>query len=121
MSGEEIPGVRLTRVGDVPFTGLDGNPAVQLSRVVTAVGSTELGGGFIRFEPNGELSEWTLRYDEVLLVLDGQMEVISGGRSVIAGPEECIVISKGTTVTYKGKAGTRAFFVLFPREWATRS
>jgi ethanolamine utilization protein EutQ len=113
-------GVRLMRESDVPFTGLDDAPAMQLARVVTEAATTDLGGGFVRFEPDGELAEWTLRYDEVFYVIAGRLEVLSNGESVIARPGEVLVIARGTTVTYRGAAGTKAFFVLHPRDWATR-
>jgi ethanolamine utilization protein EutQ (cupin superfamily) len=32
-----------------------------------------------------------------------------------------ILIPAGTTVTYRAGAGTKAFFVLHPRDWAERS
>jgi ethanolamine utilization protein EutQ len=119
--GSNTPRVRLMRESDVPFTGLDGLPAMQLARVVTEAASTDLGGGFVRFDPDGEMANWTLKYDEVFYVIEGRLEVLSNGESVVGGPGDVIVIPKGTTVTYRGAAGTKAFFVLHPRDWATRT
>jgi ethanolamine utilization protein EutQ (cupin superfamily) len=112
--------VRVLHEVDVPYSGLDGVPAMELARVVTEAATTDLGGGFVRFENAGQLADWTLKYDEVFYVIEGSFEVLSNGSSVVAGPGEVILIPKGTTVTYRGRANTKVFFVLHPRDWATR-
>jgi ethanolamine utilization protein EutQ (cupin superfamily) len=43
--------------------------------------------------------------------------VLQDGRSTVAGKGEAILISKGTTVTYRGKKGTAGFYVLWPFDW----
>jgi ethanolamine utilization protein EutQ len=115
-------GIRVMRESDVPYSGLDDAPAMELARVVTEAATTDLGGGFIRYQnADGELADWTLKYDEVLYIIEGGLEVISNGESFVARTGEVMVIPKGVTVTYRGEMGTKVFFVLQPRDWATRS
>jgi ethanolamine utilization protein EutQ len=122
MTLDNASGIRVMRESDVPYSGLDGAPAMELARVVTEAATTDLGGGFIRYQDgDGELADWTLTYDEALYVIDGVLEVISNGESSVARAGEVMVIAKGTTVTYRGEKGTKVFFVLQPRDWATRS
>jgi len=54
----------------------------------------------------------TLKYDEVLYIIEGGLEVISNGESFVARTGEVMVIPKGVTVTYRGEMGTKVFFVL---------
>jgi ethanolamine utilization protein EutQ (cupin superfamily) len=100
---------------DVPFTDLV--PGLELSRAITHAGSTQLGGGYMRFSKDAEFADWTLKYDEVLFVQSGELELVSDGSSVKARAGEAILIPDGARVTYRGKAGTVGFFVLWPFDW----
>ena len=71
----------------------------------------------MRFANDAEFPDWTLTYDEVLFVQRGELDVASDGGSVKAHPGEAILIPKGGKVTYRGRAGTLAFFVLWPFDW----
>ena len=112
------PGVRLLTEGDVRFEEI--SPGLLGARAITAAGFTELGGGWVRMDGSGELAGWTLRYDEVLYVVSGELEIERDGASTVAGPGEAILIGRGTTVTYRAKPDTTVFFVLHPRDWADR-
>lgn len=107
--------VRLLTERDVPFSDLV--PGLELSRAITSAGTTQLGGGYMRFSGDAEFSDWTLSYDEVLFVQSGELEIVSDGASVKARSGEAILIPNGATVTYRGKAGTVGFFVLWPFDW----
>jgi ethanolamine utilization protein EutQ len=113
--------VLLLKEGDTPYEGLDGVPGMELGRVITTPATTSLGGGFSRFTGECVLADWTLRYDEVFYVIEGELVIESGQETVRGGPGEVILIPAGTTVTYRAGAGTKAFFVLHPRDWAERS
>ncbi len=110
-------GVWLIREGDVPYEELA--PGIEIARVISAPASTSLGGGLLRMD-GATFPDWTLKYDEVLYVLEGELEVESDGGSAVAGPGEMILIAGGGTVTYRSKAGTKTFVVLYPRDWADR-
>jgi ethanolamine utilization protein EutQ (cupin superfamily) len=101
--------------GDLPYSELV--PGLELSRAITHAGTTQLGGGYMRFAADADFPGWTLTYDEVLFVQKGELEVASDGGSVRAHPGEAILIPKGARVTYRGRAGTLAFFVLWPFDW----
>jgi ethanolamine utilization protein EutQ (cupin superfamily) len=105
---------RLTE-GAPPYSELV--PGLELSRAITHAGTTQLGGGYMRFAADAEFPDWTLTYDEVLFVQKGELEVASDGGSVKAHPGEAILIPKGSKVTYRGRAGTLGFFVLWPFDW----
>jgi ethanolamine utilization protein EutQ (cupin superfamily) len=111
----ESSGVKLLSDRDVPFTDLV--PGLELSRAITHAGTTQLGGGYMRFSQDAEFADWTLKYDEVLFVQSGELEVVSEGSSTKAAAGEAILIPDGAKVTYRGKAGTVGFFVLWPFDW----
>jgi ethanolamine utilization protein EutQ (cupin superfamily) len=43
--------------------------------------------------------------------------VVNGGAHTVAQAGEAILIPKGARVTYRGRAGTVSFFVLWPFDW----
>jgi ethanolamine utilization protein EutQ (cupin superfamily) len=100
---------------DLPFSQLV--PGMELARSITHAGTTQLGGGYMKFTKDSEFPDWTLKYDEVLFVQAGELEVVSGGKSIKAHAGEAILIPDGEKVTYRGKAGTVGFFVLWPFDW----
>jgi ethanolamine utilization protein EutQ (cupin superfamily) len=106
---------KLLTEGDLPFSELV--PGLELSRAITHAGTTQLGGGYMRFAQDVEFADWTLKYDEVLFVQSGELEVAGDGGSVKARVGEAILIPNGTKVTYRGRAGTVGFFVLWPFDW----
>ena len=107
--------VKLLTDHDLPFSELV--PGLELARSITHAGSTQLGGGYMKFTEDAAFSDWTLRYDEVLFVQSGELEIVSDGRSVKAHEGQAILIPDGAKVTYRGKAGTVGFFVLWPFDW----
>jgi ethanolamine utilization protein EutQ (cupin superfamily) len=107
--------VKLLTDRDIPFDELV--PGLELARAITNAGSTQLGGGYMRFTSDAEFTDWTLTYDEVLFVQAGELTVMSDGRSIVAGAGQAILIPKGAKVTYHGRAGTVSFFVLWPFDW----
>jgi ethanolamine utilization protein EutQ (cupin superfamily) len=107
--------VKLLTDRDVPFDKLV--PGLELARAITSAGSTQLGGGYMRFTQDAEFADWTLTYDEVLFVQTGELTVLSDGGDTVARAGEAILIPKGAKVTYRGRAGTESFFVLWPFDW----
>ena len=107
--------VKLLTDQDLPFSQLV--PGLELARSITHAGTTQLGGGYMKFTEDSEFADWTLRYDEVLFVQQGELEIVSDGKSVKAEAGQAILIPDGEKVTYRGKAGTVGFFVLWPFDW----
>ena len=107
--------VKLLTEADLPYSELV--PGLELARAITHAGTTQLGGGYMRFKSDAEFADWTLKYDEVLFVKSGELEVISNSSRVQARAGEAVLIPNGAKVTYRGRAGTVGFFVLWPFDW----
>ncbi len=107
--------VKLLTEKDVAYSELV--PGLELARSITHAGTTQLGGGYMKVTQEAEFADWTLKYDEVLFVQTGELEIESEGKSVKAKAGEAILIPEGAKVTYRGRAGTVGFFVLWPFDW----
>lgn len=115
---DNFQGLMLLREpADAAYEALPGATGMELLRLLTDAGSTDLGGGFARFGTDGELANWTLKYDETFYVIHGEFSIEVEGTVEVGRSGDVLLIKRGTTVTYRGSAGTKVFFVLYPRTW----
>ena len=84
MATTTTPGVQLLQESDVPYEQV--SPGLEIARPITAAGFTSLGGGWVRMDGSAELANWTLKYDEVVFCLSGELEIESNGSSTVAQP-----------------------------------
>src|SRR3989454_12704643 len=103
--------VKLLTASDISYTELV--PGLELARAITHAGTTQLGGGYMRFSSDAEFADWTLKYDEVLFVRSGELEIVSDSNTVRARAGEAILIPNGAKVTYRGRVGTVGLFRLW--------
>jgi len=86
--------------------------------VVTAPeDGTKLGSGFVRLT-RAEIP-WTVKYDEVIVVLEGELTVRTGDGELTAGPQECIWLPNGTELTYVAE-NALVFFAIEPADWFSK-
>lgn len=103
------------------FDGLGFTPRFEYGDMaqvteVTGTGSgTKLGTGFGRFT-DAEIP-WTVQYDEVILVLEGEITVRTEAGDLTAGPRDCIWLPAGTDLTYIAKSAL-VFYAIEPANWA---
>ena len=86
----------------------------QLAAVCSAEDGTKLGSGYVRLA-NAEIP-WTIKYDEVLLVLEGEMTVRTADGNLTAGPQESIWLPAGTELTYFAE-NALVFYAIHPNDW----
>ena len=90
----------------------------DMARVVEVTGTgegTALGTGFARFTQ--ARIPWTVRYDEVLLVLEGRVTVETAEGVLEAGPRDCVWLPEGTDLTYVSESAL-VFYAIQPADWA---
>ena len=90
----------------------------HMAKVTEVVGTGDgslLGTGFGRFI-DAEIP-WTVKYDEVLLVLEGEVTVRTAEGDLVAGPQDCIWLPDGTDLTYIAK-NALVFYAIQPTNWA---
>jgi len=76
---------------------------------------TELGTGFARFT-NAKIP-WTVQYDEVLVVIEGSIQIRIDGETLTASAKDSVWLPKGTTLTYESESAL-VFYAIHPSNWA---
>ena len=67
--------------------------------------------GFFRMEAGGSL-EYTYKYDEFKIMLNGEMTLAEqGGETVALKPGDVVFFEKGTTITFSSKSSGLVFYV----------
>ncbi len=93
---------------------------VGLKDVVTAADGSPLAAGYMQLDaaggPLGTLP-WTLSYDEIDVVLDGELVITRGAEVVRGGPGDVLFIPKGSTITFGTPRHARFVYVAFPADW----
>ena len=88
---------------------------VRLKDVITSADGSSMATGFMALD-KGEFP-WTLTYDEVDIVLDGELVITRGSVSVHARPGDVIFIPKGSSITFGTPDRVRFVYVAFPANW----
>jgi len=102
--------VKLFRAGDLDLTpGKDGIVTVP---VVNRRYSTAMGAGIGVFE-NCQI-EWTVTYDEVLFIKDGNFTLRVGDKAYRAGPGDILWIPKDTALVYEASERVTFFYSVHP-------
>lgn len=60
---------------------------------------------------------WTLNYDEMDYVIEGELTIIEGGRKTTAGPGEIIYIPKGSSIEFSVHGRARFLYFVYPANW----
>ena len=93
---------------------------VGLKDVVTSADGSPLAAGYMQIDAaGGQLGTlpWTLSYDEIDVVLDGELVITRGAEVVRGGPGDVIFIPKGSTITFGTPRHARLVYVAFPADW----
>ncbi len=103
---------------EMQFAAYGGPPGkAEISRLIGPDISTTLGAGLARFD---ECSvEWTVLYDEMIVVLEGEFRLRLTERLIIAGPGDVIWIPQNTPLRYEGSKAL-VCYTLYPVDWRAR-
>ncbi len=89
----------------------------DVAQVVETCGSkdgSELGTGWGRMT-NARIP-WTIKYDEVLTVFEGELKLHAGGEVHVLGPRDSIWLPRGTELVYEA-ASALIHFAIHPSNW----
>jgi ethanolamine utilization protein EutQ len=110
--------VRLFKRCEMRFEAYGGPPgSATIARLVGPDLGRTMGAGLATFD--GCSIEWTVLYDEVIVVLDGWFRLRLADRTVEAGPGDVLWIPEGTPLRYEGDGAT-VFYALHPVDWRER-
>ena len=88
---------------------------VRLKDVVTGADGSSMAAGYMALE-KGEFP-WTLTYDEVDIILEGELVITRGNVSAHGKPGDVIFIPKGSNITFGTPSRVRFVYVAFPANW----
>jgi ethanolamine utilization protein EutQ len=88
---------------------------VQLKDVITSGDGAPMASGYMTLD-KGEFP-WTLTYDEVDIVLEGELVITRGAEQVRGGPGDTLFIPKGSSITFGTPSQARFVYVTFPADW----
>ena len=101
---------RLHRFEELEFVPrFEHGDMAQLAEICGASDGTPLGVGMARM--SGARMAWTVAYDEVLIVLSGQLTVHTGDEVMVAGPHDSVWLPAGTTLTYEAEECVVAYAI----------
>jgi ethanolamine utilization protein EutQ len=89
---------------------------VQLVDVITAQDGSPMSAGFLSFHKGS--FPWTLTYDEVEFVLEGEIHIGTAQGTVVGRPGDVLYIPKGTQITFGTPGWAKILYVTYPAEWA---
>lgn len=99
---------------DIAFSHRGGPPGhAEIGRTVDTSLSDSIGAGFARWE--GAEVAWTLLYDEVIFVIEGELIVKVAGESHRVSPGQMLWLPHGTELIYSGWA--LFGYALYPGNW----
>ncbi len=118
--GTRVQVIQPARVELEPFPfdvkRLDMN--IRAADVITDRVGSPMGVGFMRFE-NGSFP-WTLNYDEVDYVIEGELEIRVGDESFVGRAGEVIFIPRGTSILFCTRTFAYFMYVTYPANWTTQ-
>lgn len=109
---------RVMRFADLQFVPRgEGGDMAALAEISGSKDGSALGSG-LSVLSNARI-DWTVRYDEVLIVLEGVLRVHTPEGVMEAGPRDSIWLPAGTAVTYEAEHALLAY-AIHPADWAER-
>jgi ethanolamine utilization protein EutQ len=93
---------------------------VRLKDVITSGDGSPMAAGYMALDaPKAGAGEfaWTLSYDEIDIVLEGELVITRGSEVVRGGPGDTIFIPKGSSITFSTLSHARFVYVAFPANW----
>lgn len=109
----QVPNIRTT-LQDRLDTGT-ASDQVYTHDLFTLEESPRLGCGVMEMEAT--TFAWSLNYDEIDYVIEGELTIIKEGKRLTAGPGELILIPKGSAIQFCVPKRARFLYVTYPADW----
>lgn len=111
-------GIVLVKGGSVRFGRFDGAPGknIGLTDVIGSEDGSSIGAGFMQWE--NSTFPWTLNYDEIDVVLEGELHITCGGKTSIGKPGDVFFIPKGSSIEFGTPSKVRFVYISYPADWS---
>jgi ethanolamine utilization protein EutQ len=103
------------RLNEVQFKESDKLPEaeVYLKDIVDTSVSESMSAGYGRYA-KGISNDWTVDYDEVIVVISGVFTIHSEGKSTTLKAGDFFFLTRGTSVTYQADEASVVLYVTYP-------
>lgn len=91
---------------------------IHVADVITSAHGSPMAAGFMTWGKGS--FPWTLNYDEIDFVIDGQLEVRLDSQVVLGNPGDVIYIPKGSNIFFGSPSYAKVFYVTFPADWESQ-
>ncbi|MBJ9120227.1 ethanolamine utilization acetate kinase EutQ [Citrobacter koseri] len=110
-------GVKVIDGSSVKFGRFDGAQphCVGLTDLVTDKDGSSMAAGFMQWD--NAFFPWTLNYDEIDMVLEGELHVRHEGETMIAKAGDVMFIPKGSSIEFGTPSTVRFLYVAWPANW----
>ena len=110
-------GVKVIDGSSVKFRRFDGAQphCVGLTDLVTDQDGSSMAAGFMQWD--NAFFPWTLNYDEVDMVLEGELHVRHEGETMVAKAGDVMFIPKGSSIEFGTPSTVRFLYVAWPANW----
>ena len=92
---------------------------VRLRDVVTAEHGLPMAAGVMSLRQGS--FPWTLDYDEVEYVIEGELHITTADQLVVGRPGDVIAVPKGSSITFGTPSWARFLYVTYPADWGGAS
>lgn len=97
------------------FDGAGPNNRVSIADVITGDDNSSMSAGYMSWEKGA--FPWTLNYDEVQVILEGELHITSQGETVIGRPGDIIFVPKSSAIEFKTPTKVRFVYIAWPANW----
>lgn len=109
---------KVIKHADLAFAHRGGPPGeAAVARAIGPDVSNSMSAGFARFD--GCEVQWTLLYDEVVMVIDGVFRVRTPDGVLEGERGDVLWLPEGTELQYEGEKA-EVFYVVYPGDWKER-
>lgn len=110
-------GIKVIDGSSLKFGRFDGAQphCVGLTDLVTDQDGSSMAAGFMQWE--NAFFPWTLNYDEIDMVLEGELHVRHQGETLIAKAGDVMFIPKGASIEFGTLSTVRFLYVAWPANW----
>ncbi|MBA8034877.1 ethanolamine utilization acetate kinase EutQ [Citrobacter freundii] len=110
-------GVKVIDGSSVKFGRFDGAQphCVGLTDLVTDQDGSSMAAGFMQWD--NAFFPWTLNYDEIDMILEGELHVRHEGETMIAKAGDVMFIPKGSSIEFGTPTTVKFLYVAWPANW----
>ncbi len=111
-----VPGVNVMALDPFPVDVHRPEMDVRLLDVVTAGHGLPIAAGVMSLRAGS--FPWTLDYDEVEYVIEGELHITTAEQQAVGRPGDVIAVPKGSSITFGTPSWAKFLYVTYPADWS---